>query len=54
MAVKYIKIGNEFYMEQDVLKANALHARGYSNAKIAEVLGITEREVVDILNRKAK
>ena len=51
MGIKSIKIGKVFYSEKDVLKANTLHARGYSNAKIAEMLGITECEVVDILNR---
>lgn len=50
MAPKYVRIGNEIYSIRMVTTINRWHSIGLTNEKIAENLGLTEKEVVDILN----
>lgn len=54
MAVKYVRIGKKYYLARDVMRVNAWHASGWTNDQIAKELDITEKEVVDILNRETK
>lgn len=51
MAVKYVKIGGKLYSIKKVNTINKWHSLGMTNEKIAKELDLTEKEVVDILNR---
>ena len=50
-ALRWIKIDGELYSIKTVNTVNRWHSIGMTNEKIADNLGLTEKEVVDILNR---
>ena len=50
MAVKYIRRNGVMVRADKAQKASELFGEGYSIAKIAEILDLTEHEVVCVLN----